>query len=552
MRKFPFFSLIFYFLLISCGAKKHLINEKEIASYDLSIPKIEKINDSTLICQNVFLIKNQYKIYELYNSGNALQLGYNHGALAENLLHQQERALFSKVEEFVPSKFKQGVLRNLVRIYTGSMPKNVTKEFQAEIFGISRYVSDEFDFIAPKFQRQMILHAAHDIGHAMQDWMLVGCSSLAVWDENSHNGKLLIGRAFDFYAGDEFAENKLLQFVKPDEGIPFASVSWPGMIGVVSGMNVEGLSVTINAGKSGIPLSVKTPISLLTREILQFASTIDEAVEIAKRRKVFVAESIMVGSSKDRKAVIIEVSPKKMGVYEVENSAQLVCTNHFQSETFSDDRRNEKWKHKSHSVYRQKKINEFLVENQKLTPEKMAEILRERSGIKNRDIGNGNEKSINQLLAHHAVIFSPEEKIIWVSAKPYQLGEFVAYDLGEIFSGALAQKIPKRKDLTIAKDPFLDSEEFANYEKYRIADRQLDSAIKFGEILSEEWLENYRDLNPELWIVHFKSGKYYFEKGDFREAKKHFETALTKEISSVPEKETVEKYLRKTRRKIQH
>jgi hypothetical protein len=75
------------------------------------------------------------------------------------------------------------------------------------------------------------------------------------------------------------------------------------------------------------------------------------------------------------------------------------------------------------SFYRKKKLN----------PEKMASILRNTSGLKDEKIGYGNEKALNQLLAHHAVIFSPQKKLVWVSSNPYQLGEFVCYDLNEIF-----------------------------------------------------------------------------------------------------------------------
>ena len=61
---------------------------------------------------------------------------------------------------------------------------------------------------------------------------------------------------------------------------------------------------TINAGKSKIPHLAKTPISILTREILQYAKNIDQAIAIAKKRQVFVSESIMIGSANDKKAIL--------------------------------------------------------------------------------------------------------------------------------------------------------------------------------------------------------------------------------------------------------
>ncbi len=249
----------------------------------MEIPKVNKINDSTFTYNQNFLTKNKQQLWELYIKGNPLQLGYNNGALTQDLMQKQEGIFFSKVESFVPSKFKQKLLNTFLKWYNRKMYLNVREDYQAELFGLSQYSSYQYDFIAPKYLRNLYLHGAHDIGHAMQDLAMVGCSSLAVWNDNTEDGDMLIGRNFDFYVGDEFAQNKLVEFVEPEDGIPYMSVSWPGMIGVVSGMNKEGITVTINAGKSRIPLTAKTPISLVTREILQYAKTIDEAIAIAKK-----------------------------------------------------------------------------------------------------------------------------------------------------------------------------------------------------------------------------------------------------------------------------
>jgi len=547
--------LLAIFILLSftsCGVRKSVKHVPDVKQYSLEIPKVNKINDSTFSFNQNYLTKNKQQLWELYIKGNPLQLGYNNGALTQNLMQKQEEIFFSKVEGFVPSKFKQKLLRGFLKWYNRKMYLNVREDYQAELFGLSQYASDKYNFIAPKYLRSLYLHGAHDIGHAMQDLMVVGCTSLAVWNENTEDGDLLIGRNFDFYVGDDFAKNKLIEFVEPEQGIPYMSVSWPGMIGVVSGMNKEGITVTINAGKSKIPLTAKTPISLVTREILQYAKNIDEAIAIAKKRKVFVSESILVGSANDKNAVIIEVSPDNFGVYRVENTSRVFCTNHFQSDAYKDDKRNQKHIIESHSEYRYEKLQELLEENKKLNPEKMASVLRDKSGLKGEKIGYGNEKAINQLLAHHAVIFSPQKKLVWVSANPYQLGEFVCYDLNEIFSDKrLKSGEFAKSNLNIAKDPFIDSQEYKNYEEYKKLSSQIEDAIDDKKkILSDEFINNYQSLNPDFWFLYYQAGKYYFNKKEYSKAKIQFETALKKEITTVPDKENVEEYLKKTLKKL--
>ncbi|WP_294225842.1 C45 family peptidase [uncultured Chryseobacterium sp.] len=549
---FLLLGLILNLNLISCGIRKSVRHLPEIRQYALEVPKVNKVNDSTFSFRENYLTKNKQQLWELYIKGNPLQLGYNNGALTQNLMQKQEEVFFSKVEGFVPSKFKQNLLRGFLKWYNRKMYLNIREDDQAELYGLSRYSSDKYNFIAPEFLRSMYLHGAHDIGHAMQDLMMVGCTSLAVWNENTEDGDLLIGRNFDFYVGDDFAKNKLIQFVEPEDGIPYLSVSWPGMIGVVSGMNKEGLTVTINAGKSKIPLTAKTPISLVAREILQYAKNIDEAIAIARKRKVFVSESILVGSANDKNAVIIEVSPDNFGVYRVENSAKVFCTNHFQSEAYKNDKRNQKHILESHSEYRYEKLQELLQENRKLNPEKMAAILRDQSGLKGEKIGYGNEKAINQLLAHHAVIFSPQKKLVWVSANPYQLGEFVCYDLNEVFSGRKPGTGTLAKStLNIPKDPFLDSREFKNYEEYKIANSEISDAVNDKtKALSDGFILHYQSLNPDFWLVYYQAGRYYFSRKEYSKAKPEFEKTLSKEITTVPDRENVEKYLKKTEKKL--
>lgn len=538
-------------VLVSCGTSKSKKHLPDIAHYEAAKPIVRKLSDSVFLSGKNSLLKNKQGLWELYVEGNPLEIGLVTGALSDSLLKKQEQIFFSRIEDFVPSKFRQRLLRNFLKWYNRKLYQNVPDEYQTEIYGVSQYASHDFDNLAPQYQRNLYLHAAHDIGHALQDLALVGCSSFAAWGEKSEDGNLILGRNFDFYVNDAFAENKIVAFINPKEGHPFMMVTWAGMIGAVSGMNKEGLTVTINAGKSKIPMTAKTPISILTREILQYAQNIDEAIAIAKKRKVFVSESIMVGSAQDNKAVLIEVSPEKMDVYDVLNSNQLICSNHFQSDAFKNDERNQLQIVNSHSKYRFDRMQELFAESAKINPEIASEILRNKEGLQNKALGYGNEKALNQLMAHHGIIFKPKEKLVWVSANPYQMGEFVCYNLDSVFKERKNGLVIsfEEENRNIAKDPFLETAAFKNYQKFRIEDQKIDSYLRNKKEIPFDFIRNYQSLNPDYWVVYYKAGLYFYQKKYFQLAQHNFEKALTKEITTVPDKEAIEKYLKKIRRK---
>lgn len=547
------FFLVVFMAVVSCGTSKSMRNQPLLDGYNNAIPVVKEQSKTAFSTGNNFLLKNKQNLWELYVEGDPLERGLAIGSLTDSLLKKQQKVFFDKINEMLPSKFKQKKLKIFLKWYGRKLYLNVPDEYKTEIYGISEYSSHDFDNIAPRYLRSLYLHGAHDIGHALQDLALVGCSSFAAWGEKSEDGNLILGRNFDFYAGDDFAKDKIVAFVNPKEGHPFMMVTWAGMIGAVSGMNREGLTVTINAAKSRIPLMAKTPVSILTREILQYAATLHEAVAIAKKRNVFVSESIMVGSANDGKAIIIEVTPHNFGVYEVPNSNQLICSNHFQSSELKNEKNNLLQIENSHSKYRFDRMEQLFDENPKMNPQIAADILRNKEGLNNLALGFGNEKALNQLMAHHAIIFKPKERLVWISSNPYQLGEFVCYDLNKVFgNGNVKDSLVslQEENSNISKDAFLETTEYANYEKFRIEDRNMDAFLENKKDLPIDFAKNYQSLNPDYWIVYYKIGLYFYQKKNYKLAQEQLEKALTKEISTLPQKEEIQKYLKKIKRKL--
>jgi tetratricopeptide (TPR) repeat protein len=258
----------------------------------------------------------------------------------------------------------------------------------------------------------------------------------------------------------------------------------------------------------------------------------------------------MVGSAIDNKAVLIEMSPDNFGVFEVTNSSKLICSNHFQSDTYKDDENNNKTIFESHSKYRFDKMDELLKE-EKITPEMAVSVLRNKEGLNGEKIGYGNEKALNQLLAHHGIVFQPSKKMVWVSSNPYQLGEFVAFQLDSVFAKCTKRiSTLSQSDLLIEKDPFVNSEAFKNYEVFRIKRREIEQSIEEGLSINQEDLNEFIALNPDFWEVYYLVGKYYYEKKFYKAALIQFEMALTKEVTTIPNKQNLENYIIKIKRKL--
>lgn len=539
--------LLIIILLSTAGAVAfHFLTQVHPPACDtgrLSAYKVIQPEPDHYKAGNNWLRKSQSGLWEMYTEGTPFDRGVVNGLMARHLIGFQEAAFISRIREMIPSDNYLRFLKYFIYWFNRNLDKYIPEEYREEIYGISLSASREYDVIGPAYQRMLNYHSAHDIGHALQDLSMVGCTSFGVWGEKTAAGDLLIGRNFDFYAGDEFARNKIVSFVRPDRGIPFMTVTWGGMIGAVSGMNAVGLTVTINAAKSQMPLSARTPISLLAREILQYASTISEAYEIAGKRQIFVSESILVGSARDGRAVIIEKSPYKQGLI-ISDSEYIVCANHFQSATFANDPLNLADIRENASLYRQKRLVQLLTGADPVDEHGVAKILRDQSGLNGKNIGSGNEKAINQLIAHHSIIFMPAHGLVWVSTAPWQLGSYVCYDISKIFSNFAAKGLDAAvvdSAREIPPDQFLNSPGYCNFLRFREMRSMIRDADKNGVEIPGigDLLTAFATSNPEYYEVYSLAGDYYYRRALWMEARKQYYKALEKTIPRWSEKMAV-------------
>ena len=515
---------------------------KDTSAWEL--PRQELSANSYAIGKN-WLRQNEHGLWEAYVEGAPFERGAILGNLAQELVIQQEVYFVDQIKELVDSDWFLYCLRYMVGFFNRNLDEHIPLEYQKEIYGETHFCTDAYSSIGSSYERILNYHAAHDIGHALKDYAVVGCTAFAGWEEKSVDSSLIIGRNFDFYVGDDFAKDKMVLFINPSEGYQFASITWGGFLGIVSGMNEQGLTVTLNAAKSGLPSSAKTPISIVARQILQYAKNIDEAYAIAQQFETFVSESIMIGSAVDGLTAVIEKSVDTIGLY-YSNNHQLICSNHYQSSTFQNDEDNLENIATTASNYRQIRTEELL-QQAPLDYNRVAQLLRDRQGHNGKDIGLGNEKALNQLLGHHSVIFMPEQRLMWVSTAPYQLGEYVAYDLNTVFNQNRTNDISVAVDsLLVPEDPFAQSVAFKNYVEFRQLKKELTKAAKNGAECSKFDLEKALrivEVNPNYYHAYELAGNFYKAKNQHQKAVEVYKKALRLEIATESERHTIKENL---------
>ena len=173
-------------------------------------------------------------------------------------------------------------------------------------------------------------------------------------------------------------------------------------------------------------------------------------------------------------------------------------------------------------------------------------ILRDRRGLGGRDIGLTNEKSLNQAIAHHSVVFAPERGLMWLSTEPWQAGRFVCYDLGRIFAGEAPPE--GRLDLPeeeLPADSLFLREDYPRIVAYRRDCAALRQAIARRERVDEALPERILGENPRFFGAWALCADYREEVLDDREgARRCREEALRLEIPRLSERQAIERKLK--------
>jgi len=166
------------------------------------------------------------------------------------------------------------------------------------------------------------------LGQCFLDLMpMTACSTIALPASASADGVARMGRNLDFPSLQIADKHTVLFIYHPDRRYQFAAVGWPGMIGVLSGMNEYGLCLACMEVPRGARPASAMPYTLLYRAILEQCKNVDEAIVLLHRTPRQTANNLMLMDAAGNRAVA-EIRPEGVVIRRSLPNAPLISTNH--------------------------------------------------------------------------------------------------------------------------------------------------------------------------------------------------------------------------------
>lgn len=143
---------------------------------------------------------------------------------------------------------------------------------------------------------------------------LFHCSGFALLGKATADGHVYHGRVLDYLRGVGLEQNAVVTVYQPDDGRhAWVNLTYAGFVGSVTAMNEKGISIG-EMGGHGYGEWDGKPMAQLVREVMEKASTLDEAVEIMRAGPRTCEYYYVIADGKSKQAVGIGATPKTFEV----------------------------------------------------------------------------------------------------------------------------------------------------------------------------------------------------------------------------------------------
>jgi hypothetical protein len=403
-------------------------------------------------------------LLEVHLRGSPAEIGYGQTRLLYPEMVENEGVLLQGFEAAVPNRLLRWALLDLAQLRYRNVDQGMSDERRAEIAASALGFSpDPYSGLFPTYQRFVYLNALYDIALSFEHSPLVGCTTFVFSGARAEHGGSLLARAFDFEI-EIFDRKKAVFFVEEEGKIPFASVAWPGLVGVVSGINREGVAVVVHGGRAGETRTQGEPVVHALRRVLGAARTTEQALKALAERSPMVSHILVLSDSSGR-AVRVERVPG-LADHVVPLGDARAVTNHF-SGPAADDPKNRTVISGTSTLDRKRRADELVARSTgPVSALSAVRLLRDRRGAGDRELPLGDRRAIDALIATHGVVMDTQRRMLWVSEAPHLLGRFVAFELERAFRREHAPRLEPELD-SLPPDELLGSAEYARYAAAR-------------------------------------------------------------------------------------
>lgn len=164
---------------------------------------------------------------------------------------------------------------------------------------------------------------------------LAACSCFFACDQATQDGKLIVGRNFDFYGRGVWDANQAIIVMRPPGGQAFSWIGALGVCGSGQGYNESGLIVGLHSKFTSDLRIQGTPIFKLVHDILAQCRTVEDAVAMITKGPRICGLSLFITSKEERTAAIVGYSANRHEVIRPERDYLVRC-NHYVTDSMKE------------------------------------------------------------------------------------------------------------------------------------------------------------------------------------------------------------------------
>jgi len=265
------------------------------------------------------IVKKEEGLTILRLEGSPYEMGYQHGKeLKEEIkyLSSNLKNLFARYE---------GIFGKLAfpifRYFSKKLEKKIPKEFQEEMRGIADGAGVDYNSIR-------LENLTEELGEIFYDYLkpfipFLKCSCFVTKDID---GNIIWGRNLDYLFYEVLPILNIVFVYVPQQGFPFISLSWPGVIGASTGIS-RNLSLISLSSSTKSRLFSGIAQEILTRQVIQYSQSLEDGIKEIFSLPATVGQNLVLVSKNDAK--VVEISPNKKAIRSFQNG-YITVTNHFQ------------------------------------------------------------------------------------------------------------------------------------------------------------------------------------------------------------------------------